>query len=241
MRRRLWPSSGPTCASWALAPGGRGSGSAISPPAWSGSSRRYAAGARAFHVPRVHPGHRGHHAGSRRGDRFFTPLIDARGAVVFAGVLAAVATAVLAFAGHLGGTIPFVGAAVATGAGTGALCLKVGRLYGTVGLSDSLTTGAVSLVLAALLYFVGLGIPESWSVVYIALLPLLSALLLCMPVDDPYGPAAQPTAVAGAGEGASGGVPGPVLGLYAPRERRSHRGAHGRSGARRVLHPAGGG
>lgn len=146
--------------------------------------------------------------------RFFTPLIDARGAVVFAGVLAAVATAVLAFAGHLGGTVPFVGAAVATGAGTGALCLKVGRLYGTVGLSDSLTAGAVSLVLAALLYFVGLGIPESWSVVYIALLPLLSALLLCMPVDDPYGPAAQPTAVAGAGEGASGGVPGPVLGLY---------------------------
>lgn len=147
--------------------------------------------------------------------RFFTRLIDARGAVVFAGVLAAAATAVLAFAGHLGGTVPFVGAAIATGAGTGALCLKVGRLYGTVGLSDSLTAGAVSLVLAALLYFVGLGIPESWSVIYIALLPLLSALLLCMPVNDPYGPAAQPIAVPGAGEGASGGVPGPVLGLYA--------------------------
>lgn len=148
--------------------------------------------------------------------RFFTRLIDARGAVVFAGVLAAVSTAVLAFAGHLGGTVSFVAAAIATGAGTGALCLKVGHLYGTVGLSDSLTAGAVSLVLAALLYFVGLGIPESWSVVYIALLPLLSALLLCMRVDDPYGPAAaQPAAIAGAGEGTSGGVPSPVLGLYA--------------------------
>lgn len=146
--------------------------------------------------------------------RFFTRLIDARGAVVFAGVLAAAATAVLAFAGHLGGTVPFVGAAIATGAGTGALCLKVGRLYGTVGLSDSLTAGAVSLVLAALLYFVGLGIPESWSVIYIALLPLLSALLLCMPVNDPYGPAAQSIVIPGAGEGASDGVPSPVLGLY---------------------------
>lgn len=146
--------------------------------------------------------------------RFFTRLIDARGAVVFAGVLAAVATAVLAFAGHLGGTVPFVVAAIATGAGTGALCLKVGRLYGTVGLSDSLTAGAVSLVLAALLYFVGLGIPENWSVAYIALLPLLSALLLCMRVDDPYGPAAQPAVAPGTGESVSGGVPGPVLGLY---------------------------
>lgn len=105
--------------------------------------------------------------------RFFTPLIDARGAVVFAGVLAAVATAVLAFAGHLGRHHSLCGSRRRHRCRHGALCLKVGRLYGTVGLSDSLTTGAVSLVLAALLYFVGLGIPESWSVVYIALLPLL--------------------------------------------------------------------
>lgn len=144
-------------------------------------------------------------AASRR----FTRLIDSRGPVVFAGILAAAATAVLAFAGHLGGSVPFVGAAIATGAGTGALCLKVGRLYGTVGLSDSLTAGAVSLVLAALLYFVGLGIPEGWAVAYIALLPLLSALLLCMPVHDPYGPA-QPSAPAAGNRRAASSV----LGLY---------------------------
>lgn len=147
--------------------------------------------------------------------RFFTRLIDSRRAVVLAGALAATATAVLAFAGHLGGVVPFVVAAVVTGAGTGALCLKVGRLYGTVGLSDSLTAGAVSLVLASLLYFVGLGIPEGWSVAYIALLPLLSALLLCMPVNDPYGPAQSDANARALGEGPAEGMAAPVLGLYA--------------------------
>lgn len=115
-----------------------------------------------------------------------TVLVDSRGPVVFAGVVAALATAALAYSGSMGGVVPFTVAAVLTGACTGALCLKVGRLYGTVNLSDSLTAGAMSLVVAALLFFVGQGIPASWRVVFVALLPLLSALLLCMPKHDPY-------------------------------------------------------
>lgn len=138
--------------------------------------------------------------------RRFTALVDSPKAVVAAGVLAACATLVVAFSDFLGGAPVFCVAAAVTGAGTGALCLKVGRLYGTVGLSDSLTAGAVSLVLAALLYFVGLGIPVAWAVFYIAALPLLSALLLCMPYSDPYGPAA--------GQKGEGKRSGAVVALY---------------------------
>lgn len=115
-----------------------------------------------------------------------TILVDSRGPVVFAGVVAALATAALAYSGSMGGVVPFTVAAVLTGACTGALCLKVGRLYGTVNLSGSLTAGAMSLVVAALLFFVGQGIPAPWRVAFVAFLPLLSALLLCMPQHDPY-------------------------------------------------------
>ncbi|MCI8366106.1 MAG: helix-turn-helix transcriptional regulator [Eggerthellaceae bacterium] len=120
-------------------------------------------------------------------NRFFTRLIDSRGPVLVAGALASAATLALAFSCQLGGPAPFAIAAVVTGMGTGALCMKVGRLYGTISLSDSLTAGAVSLVLAALLFFVGLGIPDSWAIFYVAALPLLAAVLLCMRWDDPYG------------------------------------------------------
>lgn len=143
-------------------------------------------------------------------NRVSTRLVDSRGAVLFAGVVAALATGALAWSGTVGGGGAFTVSAVLTGACTGALCLKVGRLYGTVNLSDSLTAGAVSLVLAGLLYFVGLGIPQAWSVVYVAVLPLLAALLLCMPHDDPYEaarslvPATDPAP-----------VPSSILGLYA--------------------------
>lgn len=132
-----------------------------------------------------------------------TRLVDSRGPIVFAGVVAAFATAALAYSGSIGGEVPFVLAAVLTGACTGALCLKVGRLYGTVNLSDSLTAGAMSLVVAALLFFVGLGIPRAWAVPYTAIMPLLSALLLCLPHNDPYDGADQ---AASGGLGAERGV-----------------------------------
>ena len=74
--------------------------------------------------------------------------------------------------------------------------MKVGRIYGSVSLGDSLTAGAISLLLASLLYFVGIGIPLEWRLYYIAALPLISALLLTMGSVDPFR-----SAVSGAGEG----------------------------------------
>lgn len=87
-------------------------------------------------------------------------------------------------------------AAVFTGVGTSMLCLKVGRLYGSVSLGDSLTAGAISLLLAALLYFVGIGIPSEGRLFYIAALPLMSGLLLSMGSADPF-----PSAATGESEG----------------------------------------
>ena len=73
--------------------------------------------------------------------------------------------------------------------------LKVGRIYGSVSLGDSLTAGAISLVFASLLYFVGVGIPSELRLFYLAALPLISALLLVMGAADPF-----PSAMSGAGE-----------------------------------------
>lgn len=113
-------------------------------------------------------------------------LLDSTKAILAAAFLAGGATFVLAYSAAWNMTPIFPLAAAITGAGTGALCLKVGRLYGTVGLSDSLTAGAISLVLAAMLYFVGLGIPAQWTIFYLASLPLLASVLLCLPSHDPY-------------------------------------------------------
>ena len=77
-------------------------------------------------------------------------------------------------------------AACMTGMGTGALCLKVGQVYSTVSIGDSLTAGAISLVLSAFLYFVGIGLPPLASIAFIALLPVISALLLTMKPHDAF-------------------------------------------------------
>lgn len=116
--------------------------------------------------------------------RPFTRLIDNSKAVTTAAFIAALATWVLAANPGVGGTSIFTLCAVLTGLGTGALCLKVGRIYGTVNLSDSLTAGALSLIFAVFLYFVGTGVPSMLTPYYIALLPLISAALLCMSVRD---------------------------------------------------------
>lgn len=125
-----------------------------------------------------------------------TVLVDKRWFVVGFGAFATLATILLGFSVVMGAGVFFVLAAIFTGVGTSVLCLKVGRLYGGVSLGDSLTAGAISLLLAALLYFVGVGIPEAWRLFYIAALPLVSALLLTMGTADPF-----PSAVSGAGEG----------------------------------------
>lgn len=124
-----------------------------------------------------------------------TLLVDKRWFVVGFGAFAGLSTILLGFSVVMGAGAFFVLAAIFTGVGTSVLCLKVGRIYGGVSLGDSLTAGAISLLLAALLYFVGVGIPETGRLFYIAALPLVSALLLTMGAADPF-----PSAVSGAGE-----------------------------------------
>lgn len=138
--------------------------------------------------------------------RRMTALVDRRAFVIGFGALAGLSTILLGFSVVMGAGMFFVLAAVLTGAGTSMLCLKVGRLYGSVSLGDSLTAGSISLLLAALLYFVGIGIPPEWRLFYIAALPLVSGLLLSMGSADPF-----PSTMSGAGEGRG---KGPVQHLY---------------------------
>lgn len=125
-----------------------------------------------------------------------TTLVDKRLVVIGFGVLAGLSTVLLGFSVVMGAGVFFLLAAVFTGVGTSFLCLKVGRIYGSVSLGDSLTAGAISLLLAALLYFVGVGVPLEWRLFYIAALPVIAALLLTMGTVDPFR-----SAVSGAGEG----------------------------------------
>lgn len=124
-----------------------------------------------------------------------TVWVDKRLFVIVFGACAAISTILLGFSVVMGAGPFFMLAAVFTGVGTSMLCLKVGRIYGSVSLGDSLTAGAISLLLAALLYFVGIGIPEAWRLFYIAALPFVSSLLLTMGGADPF-----PSAISGAGE-----------------------------------------
>ncbi|MBC2889881.1 LuxR C-terminal-related transcriptional regulator [Gordonibacter massiliensis (ex Traore et al. 2017)] len=135
-----------------------------------------------------------------------TRLIDKRPFVIGFGAFAGLSTILLGFSVVMGAGVFFVLAAVFTGIGTSMLCLKVGRLYGSVSLGDSLTAGGISLLLAALLYFVGVGIPAEWRLFYLAALPVASGLLLSIGSIDPF-----PSAVSGTGEGRGRG---PVQRLY---------------------------
>lgn len=123
-----------------------------------------------------------------------TRLVDSAWGVIAAGAVAAAATLTLAYSGSAGqgADVLFGVAAAVSGVATGALCLKVGRVYGTVNLGDALVSGALSLVLAALLYFCGLGVPEQWRLIFIALLPVASALVLSLNPHDPYAASVAP-------------------------------------------------
>lgn len=127
--------------------------------------------------------------------RRLTPLFDHRSLVVIFGLIATLATFLVGVSGLCGGSVLFYPAAFFSGVGTSALCLKTGRIYGSATLSETLFSGGISLIFASSLYFAGIGIPQGLRLVYISLLPLLSALLLTMPVSDPF-----PSAVHGASE-----------------------------------------
>lgn len=115
-----------------------------------------------------------------------TRLIDRRAFVVGVSALASLFTLLLGFSVIMGAGPFFISAALLTGVGTSVLCLKAGRIYGSISLGDSLTAGGISLLFAAFLYFVGVGIPPELRLFFIAALPLISALLLTMGNPDPF-------------------------------------------------------
>lgn len=118
--------------------------------------------------------------------RIFTRLVDNRAFLMSFGLLGSVATLGAAVSVMPGLQVPFVAFCLATGVFTSALCLKTGRLYGGIALGESLTNGALSLILACALYYVGRGIPEQWCPLFIALLPLASAALFCLVRNESF-------------------------------------------------------
>ena len=97
-----------------------------------------------------------------------TRLIDSRSFVMGVAALASLFTLLLGYSVVMGGGAFFAIAALLTGVGTSILCLRVGRIYGSISLGDSLTAGGISLLFAAFLYFVGVGIPAEIRLFFIA-------------------------------------------------------------------------
>lgn len=129
-----------------------------------------------------------------------TRLIDDKRFVIAGGALASLCTVLLGFSAVMGGGPYFIVASCLTGVGTSVLCLRAGRIYGSISLGDSLTAGGISLLFAAFLYFTGIGVPEQARLFFIGALPLISALLLTMNVPDPFDVVLAP-----AGESEKGG------------------------------------
>lgn len=81
-----------------------------------------------------------------------TNLVDNRIIVAAFGGMASVSTFLMGLSGVAGSSAMFAVFAVLTGVGTSMLCLRAGRVYGALPLGESLTNGALSLILAAALY-----------------------------------------------------------------------------------------
>ena len=119
-----------------------------------------------------------------------TALVDSRGVVVAFGGLASISTLLMGLSGMADSPAMFAVFSALTGVGTSMLCLRAGRAYGALPLGESLTNGALSLILAAALYYVGSGIVPEWRLAYISLLPLAAAGLFSLISDESY-PAAS--------------------------------------------------
>lgn len=124
--------------------------------------------------------------------RRVTRLLERRAFVIAGACVASLFTVLLGYSVIMGGGPFFAIAALLTGVGTSVLCLKAGCIYGSISLGDSLTAGGISLLFAAFLYYVGIGIPPELRLLFIAALPIVSALLLTMGDADPF-PSAAPT------------------------------------------------
>lgn len=115
-----------------------------------------------------------------------TPLLSKNELIVLFGFVAALGTLLVAISPLVGGDLGFAIGGVLTGVGTSALCLRTGAVFGTLGRRDVLTAGFVSLLFASFLYFMGTGLPDVWQPLFVAALPLASALFYIMPSDDPF-------------------------------------------------------
>lgn len=115
-----------------------------------------------------------------------TNLVDNRIIVAAFGGMASVSTFLMGLSGVAGSSAMFAVFAVLTGVGTSMLCLRAGRVYGALPLGESLTNGALSLILAAALYYVGSGIVAEWRLAYISLLPIAAAGLFSLVGDEAY-------------------------------------------------------
>lgn len=122
--------------------------------------------------------------------RRFTNLVDNKLAVALFGLVAGVATCASGLFAAAGSPVLHGVASVFTGVGTAFICLRTGRVYGSVPLGEALTNGALSLLLAAALYFIGEGIPQEWRLIYVSLLPLVSAGLFSLVSNEAF-PAAN--------------------------------------------------
>lgn len=118
--------------------------------------------------------------------RKVTPLMSCRPLVVAVSCLGVLGSLLIATAPVLSGFPMFELGAILTGIGTSVLALKTGEVYGTLGGREVLTTGFISLMFTAFLFFMGIGIPSAWQPFFIAAMPLVSALLFIMPGDDPF-------------------------------------------------------
>ena len=115
-----------------------------------------------------------------------TKLVDNRAAIVAVSAVAGVATALLPLALTRVGTWLFVVMAALTGAATSVLCLRAGRIYGRLPLMDMIVAGGLSLVVASTVYLAGMSLSGVGALVFVAVQPLVSGLLMCLEDYDPF-------------------------------------------------------
>lgn len=102
------------------------------------------------------------------------------------GFFAALSTLLLELSGMVNVAPLFYVSAALTGIGTSYLCLRTGKLYGSVGLGESLTGGTISLIFAGLLYFMGIALPSTMAALYTCAMPVLAAIMLSIEDDDSF-------------------------------------------------------
>lgn len=118
------------------------------------------------------------------GQRHLSTLLEKQQFMLGAGILATAGMMAIGYGGVQG---PFFAlSAISIGVGTSIVCLKVGVLYSKLGLRSSMVNAAVSILLAVFFYYCGIGLPEPWRPLFIALLPLLGSVVMALhPPTEP--------------------------------------------------------